>query len=262
MEMALHIDEEVYPHYLTTIAGWRWILSRGLKLEIMKCMQSPEYLATLGGVIGHEIDKGMQDGLVAGIGHGKTVQGLVNVSTYNPFVKADYITAINALRATDFPLLGQLKSQKDASMADIMDLLRLEGLVTKAPEASHLQPSSEQLMIPIHRLEDQVVIGETSLAFSLDVAYTRVQRIRGDATARRLSLTDVMVPLIKPLSVKSLTGEASSFRVLATAVTIALSTTLAQANAIPLAPYTKVPPLKIMFEQEELDTAPEHTSPI
>nr|GEZ63867.1 hypothetical protein [Tanacetum cinerariifolium] len=68
--------------------------------------------------------------------------------------------------------------------------------------------------------------------------------------------------LIKPLSVKSLTGEASSFRVLATAVTIALSTTLAQANAIPLAPYTKVPPLKIMFEQEELDTAPEHTSPI
>ncbi|GJX10891.1 hypothetical protein Tco_0200750, partial [Tanacetum coccineum] len=32
MEMVLHIDAEFYPRYLTTIAGRRWILSRGLKL--------------------------------------------------------------------------------------------------------------------------------------------------------------------------------------------------------------------------------------
>ncbi|GJS99377.1 hypothetical protein Tco_0820547 [Tanacetum coccineum] len=49
--MALHLDEEFYPRYLTTIAGRQWILSRGLKLVVMKCLQSPEYLAALGKAI-------------------------------------------------------------------------------------------------------------------------------------------------------------------------------------------------------------------
>ncbi|GKF39040.1 hypothetical protein Tco_0119101, partial [Tanacetum coccineum] len=71
MRMALHLDEEFYPHYLTTIAGRRWILSCGLRLVVMKCLQSPKYLAALGGVIGRPIDKGIQDGLVADIDHGK-----------------------------------------------------------------------------------------------------------------------------------------------------------------------------------------------
>ncbi|GJY72437.1 hypothetical protein Tco_0476140, partial [Tanacetum coccineum] len=49
MRMALHLDEEFYPRLLTTIAGWRWILSRVLRLVVMKCLQSLEYLAALGG---------------------------------------------------------------------------------------------------------------------------------------------------------------------------------------------------------------------
>ncbi|GKG56134.1 hypothetical protein Tco_0577209, partial [Tanacetum coccineum] len=65
MRMALHLDEEFYPRYLTTIDGQRWILSRGLRLVVTKCLQSPEYLAALGGVIGCAVDKGIQDGLVA-----------------------------------------------------------------------------------------------------------------------------------------------------------------------------------------------------
>nr|GFC31455.1 hypothetical protein [Tanacetum cinerariifolium] len=40
MEMALHLDEEFYPCFLTTIAGRRWILGRGLRLVVMKCLQS------------------------------------------------------------------------------------------------------------------------------------------------------------------------------------------------------------------------------
>ncbi|GJU44759.1 hypothetical protein Tco_1202025 [Tanacetum coccineum] len=67
MGMALHIDEEFYPRLLTTTAGRGWILSRGLRLVVMKWLQSPEYLATLGRAIGRAIDKGMQDGLAAGI---------------------------------------------------------------------------------------------------------------------------------------------------------------------------------------------------
>ncbi|GKA64020.1 hypothetical protein Tco_0763626 [Tanacetum coccineum] len=203
MEMALHMDEEFYPRYLTTIVGRRWIFSCGLKLVIMKCLQSPEYLATLGGVIGRAIDTGMQDGLAAGIDHGKARRGLVNVVAYNSFAEADYVVAINALRAMDFTLLAQLESRKDASMADIMDLLCLEGPAAETPEASQLQPSPEQLMI-----------------------------IRGDDAACRLSLKDAMVPLIEPLSVKSLTGEASTSGVPAIAMTTGLSTTFIQADII------------------------------
>ncbi|GJR56287.1 hypothetical protein Tco_1406808 [Tanacetum coccineum] len=183
---------------------------------------------------GRAINKGMQDGLAAGIDHGKARRGLVDFSAYNPSAEADYVAAINALRVVDFPLLAQLESRKDGSMADIMDLLRLE--------------------------EDQVVIRETSLSFSLDVAHNRVQRIRGDVSACRLSLTDAMVPLIKPLFFNSLTGEASTFGVPTMATTTTLSTTFIQANTVAPTPSTKVPSSsKIMFELEELDTTPEHT---
>ncbi|GKA34189.1 hypothetical protein Tco_0720618 [Tanacetum coccineum] len=184
MEMALHMDEEFYPRYLTTIAGWRWILGRGLKLAVMKCLQSPEYLAALEG-------------------H----RGLVDVAAYNPSVEANYVSAINALRVV--------------------------GPVVETLEASQLQPSPEQLMLPIHRLEDQVVIRETSLSFSLDVAHARVQSIRGDVASRWLSLSNVMVPLIEPLSSENLVGEASTSGVPEVVTTTALSTTFIQASSVP-----------------------------
>ncbi|GJT56315.1 hypothetical protein Tco_0991369 [Tanacetum coccineum] len=209
MDMALHMDEEFYPHYLTTNARRRWILSRDLKLVIMKCLQSSEYLAALGGALGRAIDKGMQDGLKADVDHGRAGKGLDVIVAYDPSAKANFVSAIDALRVVNFLLLAQLESRKDASMADIFDLLRLEGPAAETPKASQLQPSFEQLMVPIHRLEDQVVIGETSLSFALDVAHSRVQRLKGDVAACRPSLTDAMVPLLEPLSVRSLTGKAS-----------------------------------------------------
>ncbi|GKA64007.1 hypothetical protein Tco_0763613 [Tanacetum coccineum] len=55
-----------------------WILSRGLRLVFIKCLQSPEYLTAFEGSIGHAIDK------------------------------ADYVSAVEALRAVDFPFLAQL----------------------------------------------------------------------------------------------------------------------------------------------------------
>nr|GFD10724.1 hypothetical protein [Tanacetum cinerariifolium] len=112
-------------------------------------IESPEYLATLRGAIGCSIDKG----LAAGIDHGKAERGLTDVTDYNPTAKADYISVVTALRAMDFPLLAQLESHKDASIADIMNLLCLEGLTADAPETSQVQPSLEQLMLPVHRLE-------------------------------------------------------------------------------------------------------------
>ncbi|GKG16703.1 hypothetical protein Tco_0361660 [Tanacetum coccineum] len=113
-------------------------------------------MITLGGAIGCAIEKGMQDGLAAGIDHGKAGRVLADVSAYNPSTKANYLAAVNDL-------------------------------------------------------------------FSVEVAHNRVQRLKGDATACRLSLTDAMVPLVEPLSVRSLTGEVSTSRV--PAVTTSLSTT-------------------------------------
>ncbi|GKF43178.1 hypothetical protein Tco_0129730, partial [Tanacetum coccineum] len=219
MSLALHMDEEFYPRYLTTIAGRRWILSHGLKLAFMKCLQSHGYLAALGEALGHAIEKGMQDDLKAGVDHGRVGR--------------------DALRAVNFSLLAQLESNKDASMTDIMDLLCLEGPTAETLEARQLQPSFKQLMVPIHRLEDQMVIGETSLSFALDMAHSRVQRLKGDVTACHLSFTDAMVPLIEPLSVRSLTGEASTSMVPVKAETIALATTFVQAAIVHPVPSTK-----------------------
>ncbi|GKC67461.1 hypothetical protein Tco_1100059 [Tanacetum coccineum] len=136
MEMALHMDEEFYPCYLTTIARRRWVLSHDLKLVITKCMQSPEYMAALGGDFGRAIDKGMQDGLKAGVDHGRARRGLDVIAAYDPSAKANFVSAVDALRAVNFPLLAQLESKKDVSMADIIDLLRLEGPAAETPKAN------------------------------------------------------------------------------------------------------------------------------
>nr|GEY09870.1 hypothetical protein [Tanacetum cinerariifolium] len=123
MGMALHQDEEFYPCFLTTIAEQRWILGHCLRLE---------------------------DGLVAGIDHRKAKKGLIDVAAHNPSVEANYISVVAALCAMDFPLLAQLESQKDADIADIMGLLHLDGLAVETLEADQLQPSPEQLRLPIY----------------------------------------------------------------------------------------------------------------
>ncbi|GKB28148.1 hypothetical protein Tco_0867549 [Tanacetum coccineum] len=157
----------------------------------------PRYLAALGGAIGHVIDKGMQVGLAAGIDHGKAGRDLTDVVAYDPSGRLIICPAAETL------------------------------------EAIQLQPSPKQLMLPIYLLEDQVVIGETSLSFSLDVANARVQRLKRNDASEQLSIYDALVPLIEPRSVENLVGEASTFRVSATATTTALSTTFIQASTVP-----------------------------
>ncbi|GKA94771.1 hypothetical protein Tco_0816809 [Tanacetum coccineum] len=168
--------------------------------------------------------------------------------SYDDFSIRDYslenekdklVDQVSELEATCSGLRGELESNKDASMTDIMDLLCLEGPSAETLEARQLQPSFKQLMVPIHLLEDQMVIGETSLSFALDMAHSRVQRLKGDVMAYRLSFTDAMVPLIEPLSVRSLTGEASTSMVPVKAETIALATTFVQAAIVHPVPSTK-----------------------
>ncbi|GKA53464.1 hypothetical protein Tco_0746779, partial [Tanacetum coccineum] len=170
LEMALHLEEKFYPHLITTISGRRWLLTHGLKLAVVKCLNSQEYLSALGAAISRAIEKGMQEGLS---------------------VEADYNSALQRLREVEFPLLAQLKSHKDASNEDVMNLLCLEGPLADAHGMSDLQPDLEQLTLPIYCLEDQVVLGETSLSFALSVTYSRVERIGENVAARRVPATVV-----------------------------------------------------------------------
>ncbi|GJZ78694.1 hypothetical protein Tco_0643531 [Tanacetum coccineum] len=279
LEMALHLKEKFYPHLLNTISGRRWLLTRGVKLAVIKCLNSQEYFIALGSAISRAIEKGMQDGLSAGIDHGKEGRSLADIVAYNLVAEADYNSALQRLREVDFPLLAELSSRKDASTVDIMDLLCLEGPLADAPGMSDLQPDVEQLTLPIHRPEDQVVLGETSLSFDLSVAHSLVEKIRENVAAQRSTLIDVWVPLVDPLSAKNLIGEASTSGSVPAAVvaTTALSNTFSSASSVP--PITmddydivnvdgqedvsgnvaSFPTVE--FEKEELDTTPERDPP-
>nr|GEW36088.1 transposase (putative), gypsy type [Tanacetum cinerariifolium] len=174
--------EAVQDEQVRVLTRRRWILSRGFKLAVMKCLQSLKYRVALGGAISCAIENGIQDGLTDGIYHGKGRRGLADVAAYNPSTEANYIFITNALCAMDFPLLAQLESHKDASITDIIGLLHSEGLAAETPKASQLHPSPKQLMLLIQR----------------------------NFTSRQLSLFDALVPLIEPLSAKNLVGEASA----------------------------------------------------
>nr|GEY51057.1 hypothetical protein [Tanacetum cinerariifolium] len=210
------------------------------------------------------INKGMQDGLKAGVDHGKDGRDLSMIEAYDPSTEAKYIDAVNTLRTVDFPFLSILKSKKDECMADLMDSFRLEGLA-EIPGAKELLPSLEQLMLPIHRPKDDVVIEETSLSFSLQIIHSRVERVKGEIMGKRLSLTDVMIPFVEPLSSKSLIGKASTSAISATVGPITtLSKTFASFCIVPTLsvydyqvldtePHDEDPPA-VTFEEEELDT--------
>ncbi|GKA47280.1 hypothetical protein Tco_0740163 [Tanacetum coccineum] len=119
--MALHLEEKLYPHLLTTIVGRRWLLIYGVKLAIVKCLHSPEYLSALGAAISRAIEKGMQDGLAAGITHGQ--EG----------------------RDVNFSLLAELKSNKDASTETLMNILRLDEPLAERLGLDESQPHVDQL---------------------------------------------------------------------------------------------------------------------
>ncbi|GKD64073.1 hypothetical protein Tco_1306181 [Tanacetum coccineum] len=122
--------------------------------------------------IGCAINKGIRDGLKAGVDHGKAGRDLSVIKAYDPSAKAKYIDAVSALRTVDFSLLSVLKCKKDAGIVDLMDSLRLEGPLAEIPRAEELKPSPEQLIFPIHRAKDDVILGEISLSFALQVVHS------------------------------------------------------------------------------------------
>ncbi|GKE49382.1 hypothetical protein Tco_1480640, partial [Tanacetum coccineum] len=203
-KMALHLEEKFYPHLLTTIAGRRWLLTYGMKLAIVKCLNSSEYLSILGAAISKAIEKGMQDGLAAVITHGQEGRVLTDVAAFNPSAKSDYISTLQELQSVNFSLFPDLQSNKDASLETLMDIIRLDETLTE----------------------------RLALSLSLDISYSRVQRIRENIVNNRLALHDFFVLFFEPLCIVALEGTKGNSGA-APDNTTALSTTYASASSIP-----------------------------
>nr|GEW11247.1 transposase (putative), gypsy type [Tanacetum cinerariifolium] len=200
VDMALHLEEKPSPSYYRLRP--QWLLTHGMELAIVKCLNSPEYLSALGKAIGKAIKKNMQGGLSARIVHGKEGRVLTDVDAHNPSAKVDYTSALQHLQNVNFSLLAELKSNKDASVETVMEILHLEGPLTEKLGLNELQPNVNQLMIPIHRSSDKVVLGATALSLSLDVSSFQVRRIRVNIANKISTLRDVFVPLAQPFPLR------------------------------------------------------------
>ncbi|GJT92689.1 hypothetical protein Tco_1081534 [Tanacetum coccineum] len=145
----MRFQESFHPHLLNVVAGRRWLLTHGMKLLVVKCLNSTEYMEALGHAFGRAIEKGMQEGLAAGIEHGQAGRCLTDLEAYIPSAEADFNSAIRDLHDLNFPLLQELSNKKDASTWDIMDLLRLDDAVAETLDvfASIDDPLSAEALI-------------------------------------------------------------------------------------------------------------------
>nr|GEV38542.1 hypothetical protein [Tanacetum cinerariifolium] len=120
------MDNDLYPHMLTVIAGRRWVVGNGFRLAIYKCACFVECRSALDKVISMAINKGIQQGLEAGIIHGKAGRSLAQVEAYGPKVEGKYVAVVFEFKGVSFPLLDELESLRDSPIALIMFALTLK----------------------------------------------------------------------------------------------------------------------------------------
>ncbi|GKB11355.1 hypothetical protein Tco_0845278 [Tanacetum coccineum] len=196
----MHFQENFHPHFLNAIARRRWLLTHGMKLLMAKCLNSTEYMEALGNAFGRAIEKGMQEGLAAGIEHGQAGRCLSDLEAYNPSAEADFNSAIRDLRGmTDF------------------------------------QPDVGQLMVPVHHKQDKVMIGSQALSVALETCHRRVRKMERNLAERLPLLKDVFVPIDHPVSAEALAVllETSNEPPVTTLITTDLSTVVIRPNSDP-----------------------------
>ncbi|GJV63445.1 gypsy type transposase [Tanacetum coccineum] len=169
------------------------------------------------------IEKGMQEGLAAGIENGQAGRCLTDLEAYIPSAEDDFNSAIHDLRDLNFLLLKELSNKKDASTWDIMDLLRLDDVVAETLGMTDLQPDVSQLMVPVHHKQDRVVIGSQALSVALDICRGRVEKMERNLIEHLPFLKDVFVSIDDPLSAEALIelpAEVPATNVLSTVVIV------------------------------------------
>ncbi|GKB44190.1 hypothetical protein Tco_0889132, partial [Tanacetum coccineum] len=111
------MDDHLYPHMFTAIAGRRWVVGHGLRLVVYKCARSVECHTSIGKVISMAINKGIQEDLKAEIEHGKEGRSLDQIEAYDPETEAKYVAVVFEFENISFPLLDELEGLKDSSLA-------------------------------------------------------------------------------------------------------------------------------------------------
>ncbi|GKC79120.1 hypothetical protein Tco_1129894, partial [Tanacetum coccineum] len=147
------MDNDLYPHMLTAIAGRRWVVGHDFRLAVYKCACSVECHSALGKVISIAINKGIQQGLEAGIVHGKASRSLAQVEAYDLEAEGKYIVAVSEFDGVSFPLLDELESLKDSPLTLIMSVLILnddQGNTDTALEFARFQPFIDQVDVPVY----------------------------------------------------------------------------------------------------------------
>ncbi|GKC32342.1 hypothetical protein Tco_1039636, partial [Tanacetum coccineum] len=145
----MHFQDSFHPYLLNVITGRRWLLAHGMRLLMAKFLNSSEYKEALGNAFGRAIKKGMQEGLATGIEHGQAGRCLNDMEAYNPSAEDDSNSAVQALRSWSFRFSK--------------NYLPRETL-----------PNVSQLMVPVCRKQDQVVVGSQTLSVALDICHGRV----------------------------------------------------------------------------------------
>ncbi|GJS73103.1 hypothetical protein Tco_0705944 [Tanacetum coccineum] len=69
MNVSGRLEGEFYPTYLTLLVERRWLLTHGIQLALLKCLQSSEYQGILGHALGRAIDSGMQEAAEDNLGY-------------------------------------------------------------------------------------------------------------------------------------------------------------------------------------------------
>ncbi|GKC94872.1 hypothetical protein Tco_1160314 [Tanacetum coccineum] len=124
-KLSVDLDEELYPHMLTAIAGRRWVIGHGLRLAVMKCLESSEIRQAFADVVSAGLAKGMSEGLKYGIEHGKADRDLADIKAYDPEANSKLVKALQDLKDLKYPMVDQLERLKDALMELIMASLHL-----------------------------------------------------------------------------------------------------------------------------------------
>ncbi|GJU78911.1 hypothetical protein Tco_1275981 [Tanacetum coccineum] len=116
------MDNDLYPHMLTAIAGRRWVVRHGFRFAVHKCARFVECHSALGKVISMAINKGK------------------------------YVDAVSEFENVSFPLLDELEGLKDSSLALIVSALTLKddhGNTDTTSEFRRFQPSPGQVTVPL-----------------------------------------------------------------------------------------------------------------
>nr|GEZ62565.1 hypothetical protein [Tanacetum cinerariifolium] len=115
---------------------------------------------------------------------------------------SDYLSALGAAIGKAIEKAMQLRSNKDANVDTIMNILRLEDNLAKRLGLTESQPYVDQLMVPIHHSPDRVLIGATSMSSALDVLTGTggtSNTVHAPITMA-LSVTSIFVSTIPPIS--------------------------------------------------------------